>query len=108
MQQHGGKYFSCRPPPPPLQPDPRWWGQNVKIQLFQNMFMFLYHIKWNRECSNMQAHILSYPCDGVKGQNNLLLLKVVVLHYQIKWNGAYSTMQAHIFSLHTPSTCGLD
>ena len=42
FQQHGTKYFACRPlPPDPSQP---WgWGQMVKIQLFQNMVIL--HIK---------------------------------------------------------------
>ena len=36
MQQYGSKYFARRPPSPQ---DPRIWGQNIKIQLFQNMVM---------------------------------------------------------------------
>ena len=29
------------------------------LQLFQKIVMFHIKLKWNRECSNMQAHILS-------------------------------------------------
>ena len=43
-------------------PQPRGWGQTVKIQLFQNIVMV--HIKLNQICSNMKANILptaAYP-----------------------------------------------
>ena len=50
MQQHGSKYFACRPPPPAL---PRPWemgskGQNSTFSenlLFQNMVMLYIKLK---------------------------------------------------------------
>ena len=36
MQQHGSKYFACRPPPP----YPKGWGPKVKNSFFfQNMVL---------------------------------------------------------------------
>ena len=49
-QQHGGKYFARRPP--------KAKGQNSTSSEVQNMVML--QIKWNRECSYMQAHFLSF------------------------------------------------
>ena len=63
MQQHGSKYS----PPPP---DP---GRGVKNSTFSEHGQVEYQIKRNRECSNMQAHIL--PSLG------LLFMKLVILFF---------------------------
>ena len=43
MRKYGSIYFARRPPPTPTRP---WgWGQNVKINFFQNMVML--HINLN-------------------------------------------------------------
>ena len=42
-------------------------GQKVKIQLFQNIVMLLYQVKWNRECSKMQTHSLSLHTPSIPG-----------------------------------------
>ena len=42
MQHHRSKYFACRPLPDPC---PCFWGQNVKIKLFQNMVMLNIKLK---------------------------------------------------------------
>ena len=47
MHQHVSKYFTSRT---------RWWRQN---STFSEHGRVAYQIKWNRECSNIQAHILS-------------------------------------------------
>ena len=53
MQQHGSKYFPCRP-----SPQPWGWGQKVKILTCSEYGHVAYQIKWNPECSNMVANIL--------------------------------------------------
>ena len=58
MQQNGSKYFAGRPPPPPPNP----WGQEVKIQLVQNMVLLYIKLKKNHKCSNMVGNIL--PADS--------------------------------------------
>ena len=69
MQQHGSKYFTCRPLPRSLG-----WGQKVKIQLFQNMVML--HIKLNGIMNAATQEQLfcpqTLPDPGVesKGQNS--------------------------------------
>ena len=52
MQQHGSKYYACRPPPPPI-PSIRMW-LIVNFQLFHDM---VYQIKGNHE---MQQHSSKY------------------------------------------------
>ena len=63
MQQHGSNFFGCRPDPLPLGGG----GQEVKIQLFSEHGHVAYQIKWNHDCSNMQAHILSLHTPSTPG-----------------------------------------
>ena len=92
MQQHGSKYFACRPPPP----RPWVFGQNIISTEHGHV---AYPIKWNHECSNMVANILPAGV-GSKCQNSTFLEHGHVA-YQIKLNCECSKMQAHILSLHT-------
>ena len=46
MQQHGSKYFACRPPPPTHTPPPEHGH-------------VAYQIKGNRECSKMLANVFA-------------------------------------------------
>ena len=94
MQQHGSKYFACILPPKTPSSRPWWWGQKVKIQLFQNMVTLHIKFKWNHKCSSMVANIL--PTDpsprpwGSIGQN-YFFQNLVMLH--IKLNA--KAMQQH-------------
>ena len=54
MQQHGSKYFSLHPHPP----DPAGGIKRSKFNFFRTCHV-AYQIKWNHECSNMVANILS-------------------------------------------------
>ena len=54
MQQHGSKYFSLHPHPP----DPAGGIKRSKFNYFRTCHV-AYQIKWNHECSNMVANILS-------------------------------------------------
>ena len=53
-QQHGRKCFAGRPPPSP-DPGGGVKGQNSTVSEHGHVAN---QIKWNRECSNMQAQIL--------------------------------------------------
>ena len=104
MQQHDSKYFACRPP------NPKCWGQKVKIHFFQNMVIL--HIKLNgiasafsaigikcqffSESSHVAYQIRRAPCKHMfcsythprplgRGQrSNISFLKVVMLYIKIK------------------------
>ena len=77
MQQHGSKYFALITPsqpsnsPPP--PDPRD-GVSRSNSFFSEHGHVAYHIKENKECSNIVANI--FPADppipgtGSVGQNS--------------------------------------
>ena len=75
MQQHVGKYFARRPP--------KAKGQNSTSSEVQNMVML--QIKWNRDCSNMQAHFLSlHTCLNPEWGQTHLFLKVVIWHIKLR------------------------
>ena len=83
MQQHGSKYFACRPLPLTS-------GQKVKIQLFQNNVIL--HIKlkeimsaatWSQILSLQRPHPPVTLGLGSKGQNSTLTEHGHVA-YQIK------------------------
>ena len=101
MQQHGSKFFTCRPPPPPLPPRP--WGrvQKINIQLFSEYGHVAYQIKGRDACSIMVANIL--PAEpptlvvGSKGQNSTFS-EHGHFAYHIKWNHECSNMVANILS----------
>ena len=92
------------PPPPPH--DPRGWGQQVIIQLFQNMVMLHITLNGITKCSNMVAIFLPanppYPYDprgmGSKGQNS----EHGHVAYQIKGNHEFSNMVASILPAYPP------
>ena len=96
MRQHGSKYLTHRPPPPPSA-----WGQGqkVKIQFFSEFCHVAYKIKWNHECGIVVANCLpAYtPDPGVqsKGQNSTFSEHGHVA-YQIKRNHRCSNMVANI------------
>ena len=102
MQQHGRKYFACRPPPPP--PTKR---SNFH---FSEHGHVAYQIKGNHECSNKLAYILSFPQSptptlgmGSIGQKSTFSGHGHVV-YQIKGNYEGGNKQACILSFRTPST----
>ena len=105
MQQHGSKYFHVHPRP--------WgWGQSVKFQLFQNMFMLHIRLKGIMQCSNLVSKI--FPADppppsrpwgmGSKVRNSTLS-EYGHVAYQIKGNHDCSNMVANILPAdpHPPS-----
>ena len=62
MQQHGSKYFDCRPYPLALG-----FGSKGYNSTFSDHGHVAYQIKCNHECQNMVANILlaAPPRDGV-------------------------------------------
>ena len=54
MQQHGSKYFACRPP----LPYPRGCGPKVKNSFFSEYGLVGYQIKGNHKCRILVANIL--------------------------------------------------
>ena len=97
MQQHGSKYFACKPPTPTL-------GMQSIGQLYQNMVML--HIKLNgiMKCSNMVANILSADPSRPwrsKVQNSIFSEHDLVA-YQIKGNHRCNNMIANIFARRLP------
>ena len=76
---------------PSVNPDP---GVSLN-STFSVLSHVAYQIKWNRECSNMQAHILP-STTGVGSNVKIFFLKVVILH--IKLNGIeHRAPRKHIF-----------
>ena len=59
MQQHGTKYFACRPPPPPT-PEPEYGVDRSKCNCLEQGHV-VYQIKGIHKCTNMAANIL--PAD---------------------------------------------
>ena len=55
MQQHGSKYFDCRPA---LLPMTLWFGSVGQNSTFSEHGYVAYQIKGNHECSNMVTNIL--------------------------------------------------
>ena len=80
MQQHGSKYFVCRPPP-----DPGDGVNKIKIQLFQNMVMLHIILNGLTKCSNMIANILPADPPHPRGQKVIiqLFLNNVMLHIKL-------------------------
>ena len=94
----------------PIHPSPRhgpWgWGQEVKIQVLQNMVMLHINLKGNQECSNMLANILPAdphppspdPGGGVKIEP---FSEHGHVAYQIKWNHKCNNIKANILPAQT-------
>ena len=87
MQQHGKSYFARRP----TDPNHSTLGLGSKGQnsTFSEYGHVAYQIKWNRECSNMQAHIQSLHTPSTPGmvskvKTHICFLKVVMLHIKLK------------------------
>ena len=64
-------------------PNPGMWGQNVKIQLFQNMVLLIIKLKEMEHRAPCKAHILSLhtPPTWNKGKINLY---VVMVHIKLR------------------------
>ena len=81
MQQHGSKYFALRPHPS----RPRGWSKRSKFNFFRTWSCCI-SIKGYDECSNMQAHILSFQTLSRPlgwGQGQKYFAESIHISYQI-------------------------
>ena len=74
MQQHGSKYFACRPPPPP-PPTHTPTPEHGHVA---------YQIKGNQECSNMVANILPADPPPLPPHTHTHTQNMVMLHIKLK------------------------
>ena len=101
IQQHGSKYFACRPP----TPNPLEGGvKRSKFNLSEHDHV-AFQIKANHKCSNMVANILfaGHPYPRSRGQNSTFSVHGHVTN-QIKGNHECSNMVAYIWPTDSPPT----